>query len=489
MKFHVYKDGQLFNEFSLEGAYIFGPDRTPLRSSGNLDCKQGVIDWDSASIDAAGMALMWPVHGAGNLLLSTTRLRNRTEPYNLNLELARARLMQITIKREDWAFFDDQKNLAHKVQEAMDLFVEAIKLSSDPAKASVIADECLSKAVLVSEKLAQKYAESFLAARKKKNNFGRYTLGCNVQPGSIHDVKYCKRLFDMFGFATIPVSWAKIEQRKGEFDFSSLDKCVEVLASRKMYLSAGPLLRFSQDHIPAWLMEFQNDFSAIQDAAYNFVFTVVKRYAKQIHSWRIISGINAYNLFEFNLEQSLEITRTAAIASRTASANSKKVIDIVMPWGEYYAENQSTIPPLVYVDMVVQSGVAFDAIGVQLNFGAARHGYHLRDMMQISARLDCFAAIPKPLFITSLSVPSDADSQAAGYWKEPWSEDSQAKCMEMLYKIALGKPFVSNVTYAELADDPANVIKSSGLIAADFEPKKAYKTVGKLQKFLLSKDA
>ena len=64
--------------------------------------------------------------------------------------------------------------------------------------------------------------------------------------------------------------------------------------------------------------------------------------------------------------------------------------------------------------------------------------------MQISAMLDRFASIGKPLCITNLEVPSEdiqeGDSSDAGIWHSKWDQNLQKEWLEQFYKIALSKP-------------------------------------------------
>ncbi|MHC4906272.1 MAG: hypothetical protein ACYTEN_10660, partial [Planctomycetota bacterium] len=141
MKFQLFKNGKPLTELSLAGVYLFGADMIPLRHVDKIEFKDGLLDCQKRSQDSAGLSLLWPIEGNGQLLLNTTRLPERAEPYNLNLELARARLMQITLKREDWALFDQSDELDVMAQEVQDLFIEALQHISAPEKASVVADE------------------------------------------------------------------------------------------------------------------------------------------------------------------------------------------------------------------------------------------------------------------------------------------------------------------------------------------------------------
>ena len=196
---------------------MFGADTAPLRTSNKIRFKNGSIECSKKGSESAGFALLWPVDGFGRTLLSTTRLPERKRPYNLNVELARARLMQITLKREDWSLFEEETNsfagLAHQAQE---LFIEALQNIADSPKASVLADESLKKALVFSEKLATKHAELFVAAKCKNKVLGRHSLGCRIDPHLIDNAKYRKRLFDMFGYVTIYCHLSKFLVKVGQ---------------------------------------------------------------------------------------------------------------------------------------------------------------------------------------------------------------------------------------------------------------------------------
>ena len=463
----------------------------PLRHVDSIEFQDGIIDCQKKSHDSAGLSLLWPVKGNGQLLLHTTRLPERQEPYILNVELARARLMQITLKREDWAFFDQSNLFDQEVQEIQDLFIQSLQHIAEPAKASVFADESLSKGIEFSEKMAAKYAEQFLAIRFRNNALGRHSLGCEIDLDRIAEEKYRKWLLDMFGFITIPVNWAQIESQKDEYDFEKIDECIKYLAGRRLALCAGPLLKFTPETVPQWLLAEKPSFEKIREQAYAFVTEIVKRYSKNIHAWRVISGMNAMNCFGFNFEQVIEMTRTACLAAKAVDTKSRKMVELVYPWGEYYAHDKTTVPPLVYADMVIQSGISFDAFGLQFHFGKDVPGMHMRDMMQIASRLDCFAAVPKTVHVTGVSIPDsddgDASTGSAGCWRTKWDAGLQATWIEEFYKLALGRPYINTVTYSSLADGPLAPIKGCGLLTSKLSPKKAFLVMAKFQKTIMKK--
>ena len=277
--------------------------------------------------------------------------------------------MQIINKREDWSFFDGIEGLEDISKQAHDLFTQAVQNISDAPLAAKLADESLKKAIVLSEKLTMKQSGTLFDSRGKSHGFGRGCLGCKVDYSQIHNPQYVKKLMELFGFATIPISWAEIEPRKGDYNFSAFDTCIDVLSNQKLAICAGPLLHFSEKHLPDWLLDGETEFERIREAAYQFVSKVVSRYTGSVRAWRVLYGLNAFNHFGFSFEQILEMTRAANMAVKAASDRALKIVEVSNPWGEYYSASPNTIPPLVYVDMVVQSGINFDAFGLQMQFG------------------------------------------------------------------------------------------------------------------------
>lgn len=492
MIFEVYRDGKLLEDLDLCGEYLFGADGVPYHGSAKITFEKGIIECTKRSPEAAGLGLLWPVQGFGKLLLTTTRLPETQRHYNLNVELARTKLMEITIKREDWSSYEEEGELATILQKAKSLFVEALQHIGDPPKAAQYADESLRQALIFAEMFASKYAAVMFEMRRRSQSLGRHVLGCQVDPEMVEKPEYMERLLALFGFVTVPMSWGLIEPQKGEYDFEAIDRVIETIGARKLAICAGPLLRFEPDYLPRWL-KTNMGFEKIRDAAYEYTTRVVSRYARHVHSWKVISGINALNHFGFRFEQILEMTRAATLAVRAASSRSLKVIDVVWPWCEYYATSpDTTVPPMIYADMIVQSGISFDAFGLELVFGRNRPGMHVRDLMRISARLDDFAAMNRPLHITKVAVPGKSgddefDCNFAGYWRSEWTDKVQAHWIDQFYRIALSKPVINTVTWAGLADSASIPVPNGGLLTKSFQPKEAYKVLGRLQRQILGK--
>src|ERR1035437_729751 len=141
LRFRVFRDGAAPGDIDLSTAYLVGSDSVPIR--GEFSYLEGEIFCRKRAAGAAALNIMWATKGFGSVMLETTRLPERDEPYNLNLELARGRVMRLMQKREEWGLFDiaEAGLVNEKAVEARDLLLEAITHQEDAVKASGYADK------------------------------------------------------------------------------------------------------------------------------------------------------------------------------------------------------------------------------------------------------------------------------------------------------------------------------------------------------------
>ena len=492
LRFEAYANGKPATGLSLDGAYLVGSDGVPLRA--DISFKDGQVLCAKRAQGPAGLSLLWNVDGFGKIMLETTRLPDEDRAYNLNVELARSRLMRIAQKREDWGLFDlaEIPAIEADLERARVSFVESLK-ATDPVRASILADESLRLACDTGEKLSLFHADAFLARRRQSGSFSRRVFGCMVDLASSSE-DYRRRMHEAFDFLSVPVIWRRIEPKEQEFNWGPLDAWIEWLTANRIPVRATPLVAFNEANIPDWLYIWEKDFETVRDLVYDHINRVAERYGNYVQGWEVISGIHADNCFNFNFEQLMELTRMGATLTKQLSPRSTTIVDLIAPWGEYYARNQRTIPPLLYADMAVQSGINFDAFGLQFYFGVARDGMYVRDLMQISSMIDRFALLGKPLHITALQVPSATTTdpldawggsvsvEEGGRWHEDWSEDLQTHWLRDFIRIALSKPFVESITWRDLADYEGHYLPHGGLLNRDLSPKKAFSELVRLRK-------
>ncbi|MBI4717608.1 MAG: endo-1,4-beta-xylanase [Planctomycetes bacterium] len=490
LSFAVYSDGRLADRVNLSGAYVMGSDDVPLRA--DIVVKNGHIQCTKRAAGPAGLAILWNVEGFGSILTETVRLLERPQPYVLQVELARGRLLRISQKLEDWGLldFEGAQGILGDVERAREVLIQALQADT-PAEAAERGEKALSLAVQASETLARFHSEAFLVRRQQTGALPRRLFGCGIHLDRPSDAAR-QKLLSAFDFVTVPITWREIEPNEQTFNWKPLDAWVELLAKHRIPIKGSALLSFSERSVPDWLYIWEHDFDTIRDLAFEHVRRVINRYGQYIQVWDVVSGIHGYNCFSFNFEQLMELTRMAAALTKQTFPRSVAIIDIVAPWGEYYSRNQRTIPPLLYADMVVQSGVNFDAFGLRFLFGPAVDGMFIRDMFQVSSALDQYAKLGKALHISAVQVPSSATTPpsggagaapppAGGSWREPWSEKTQAEWLKQFITVALSKPFVESVGWHELADHTGQLVANGGLLRSDLGPKAAYNELVKLR--------
>ena len=116
----------------------------------------------------------------------------------------------------------------------------------------------------------------------------------------------------------------------------------------------------------------------------------------------------------------------------------------------------------------------------------------MRDMFQLRALLDKFATLGRPLFLTAVGSPGQAgadlgrengarlDPAAGGRWHRPWDAQLQAEWMEAVYTLALSKPYVESIAWANLADIRPS-LPGGGLLDDMMHPKPSLQRLNQLR--------
>lgn len=476
LRIKVFEDGSPAKSVDLSTAYLVGNDRVPLRA--DVKFTGGEIHFDTRSRGAAALCIQWAVPGVGRILLETPRLQERKAPYNLNLELARGQLMRIAQKREDWGLYDfpEGQPLYQEIDAARELLVAALT-AADESTAAKLADACLAAGVKVGENLTTLHADVFLKRRQDANQLAKRPLGCRIDPGQISDA-YLKQLADVFDFAVVPFSWSSIEPQDGVQKPSHLDAAIKAVWQKRIPIWGATLLSFDPVQLPTWLGKAGRDYERFREYVNRHIRHVVKTYGPYVQVWEVINAAHAYNPMGFTFEQIMDLTRISSLVVKQMSPKCQAVVGIVFPWGEYYARDARTIPPSLYAEMAVQSGINFDAFGLDIRFGTGEPGGCARDLLQLSSQLDRFGALGKPIHITAAGVPSATAQPSDGDWHGAWSPAIQAEWLRQFFRIALSKPFVESVVCLRLADgaDPNGLIDHSG------KPKPAYQEILRLHR-------
>src|SRR5688572_14520600 len=143
VKFEIYREGARLTQFAPQGATAMGPESVPI--PGEITFRDGLLVIGRSDEHPVGVSLLWDVGPLGAYQMETTRLPAREKPYNLNVELARFRLMKIVQKQEDWNLFDFPRaeKFTQRFKDAQNLFSDALGKLDDPREAATLADQSL----------------------------------------------------------------------------------------------------------------------------------------------------------------------------------------------------------------------------------------------------------------------------------------------------------------------------------------------------------
>jgi len=442
--------------------------------------------WDDEPV---GFDVLYRVSDFGRVILGTLPLAPRLTPYNLNLEVSRAKAQRIKDYLQALATdgFAPSRVLKEEVACAERLFGQAEAAENDnPPRCAALADRALSRAVWAGESIAVEAARRSLNRKIADGSSRRMLLGANLFGFGESD-DYARRFEDVFNYATLPFHWQSFEPAPGAERWHLIDAMLAWLQPRGIVAKGHPLVWFYEPCYPRWA--YRDSFEAIRDLNMERVRRVVSRCRGRIAFWDVINeahDADHANVFGFGRNKLTEITAAASRTAKDADASAGRIVNVCSPFGEYAAAKVGKWTPLEYLAACAKADVEFDAIGLQFFFGAGT-GY-CRDLLEITALLDRYAAFGKPIHVTQIGCPSSAlpaparrngaaSTNQAGEWHGRWSEALQAEWVEKFYTICCGKPYVTAVTWWDLADYESNVYPNGGLLREDFTPKPAYERV------------
>ena len=498
LKFLVYDHDQPATDWPLRNAYLVDSEGNGVRC--DIAFEDGMIVCDKREAGTAAFCLQHAIGDLGKLTLQTCLLPEREEPYLLDVELARHRLMTMYNKLEDWAMFelDSTHPVTRREEKARSQFIEALCLQNeDPIQATRLANDSLAAALDGSEELALAHSELLLNRRKEASALPRRPVGCGVGLAQGDD-RLRSGLASNVDYVQLPLPWKQLSPEENTYRWEAMDAWAEWAQSIRKPIVAGPVISFEPSCLPDWLYIWEHDYDTVRDLIYEHVEKVVERYKHVVSAWNIVSGLHVNNHFTFNFEQIMDLTRMCTMLVKKLHPSATVIVELRQPFGEYYAQNPRSIPPMMYVDLLIQSSIQFDAFGVRLPMGQAVDGQYTRDLMQISSMLDQFAGFGKQVYLT-IAAPSEPVTEVmitstaseepvdddSGHWRRPWSVGVQGHWLEAVFQIAMSKPYIEAVCWQDMIDHPDIELPLAGLVSMDHQPKVALKRLVDFRRSLL----
>ncbi len=469
-------DGKLVN------AHLLARDNQVV--PGSISLSGNLITVNTSSENNVALSLLFDAGKSGRLMLQTGILPPRDEPYMLVQELVRHRIKLFLDMCENWSLFylSDDHPAVQKWEESRIIFTDSLVAQSEE-EAAKLASQALEQAISATERLALAHAQLLLHKRYAKKPASSSAFGVAVHPNRF-DEPLRSFLTSNIDIVSLPMQWSDLEIAPGKYQWDKVDQWVKWIQQSGKHAIAGPLIDFAtKDALPKWVREQSHDFPAMRDLCYNHLEQVITRYGGAISFWNVVSGINLNTHVSLNLNHMVDLIRTAALVVRQKRKDAKVMIEIAHPFSEFVTTEANACNTSVLLTRLAQEGVRLDAVGVQLLVGK-ESGRRVRDLMLLSSKLDEFLHAEIPLIISKLGAPSETISKTDGWWKGGWDERVQEKWAEHMFAIALSKPFVNSVIWADLYDHQSMDIPSSGFLNQKGKPRAVMNKLVKMRKRL-----
>lgn len=477
----------------LERIYFCGPDELhgelPWFGRAFFSDSQLVIERNE---DESGwLHVPWRVTGHGELTLSTATLRERFEPYHLEVELARGAVNRLRNQLANWELMGLMVSdaLREAVLEATRQFSRSATAQHDPPQAAELAEVALTASVDAMNLLTESYTAQAMSARRPQGQ--RLTTLLGIQLGNqMPELDLVRQLPAAFNLCAARMSWRWIESSEGRRDWSDADAQIEWALTSGMKVSAGPLLELTDFGVPDWAYLWEGDFDALRKFMFEHVRRTVHRYRGRVQLWQIASRICQGRVLALLEEQRLQIVAQAINVAREVDPRTPMIISFDQPWGEYLASEQLDLAPLHFADALVRADLGLSGLGLEINVGYHPRASSYRTPLSLSRLVDYWSMLELPLLV-SLTVPSSAaadpraDSRirVVGNGEEGQiSPQHQREWVEQHIPLLLAKSSVQVIIWNQLTDAHTHEFPHSGMFDAARQPKPAFETLGGLRR-------
>ncbi|MGF1579176.1 MAG: endo-1,4-beta-xylanase [Gemmataceae bacterium] len=494
IKFSVPPSLSLEDVHGLErAAFCGGPDGMPFSAQVRVDPALLTLVRDFE--ESGFLAVPWRSKNAGHLVASTATLVERTNPYDLLIELARGRINTLRNQSQDWLHggLNMPVGLGHQIKDATLAFCRSLaRYPSDEAHKQ--AQTALALGAEAADELIRVYANQVFQVRAQNQQRTQgdtkldtvlgVRLGTAVPtgPGAQALTKACN------GFS-IPFSIKDTVPQEGEFNFDSYDPIVRWAVGQDQPVWGGPLIDFSSSQIPSWLWLWERDRTRIANLLCEYTAEVIEHYDNKIQTWQLTGAANVPGVLSLQDDELLWLTLQMAEAARKVSPDCDLIVGVSQPWGDYMTQEERCYSPFVFVDTLLRSGLSLSAIDIEVVMGVSPRGSFCRDLLDFSRMLDLYALLGVPLQVTlaypaSQEEDSQADSQlsaTAGYWRDGLTPETQADWAGEFVTLALCKPYVRAVQWVHYSDAEPHLFPQCGLLDGAGNPRPAFQRLRRIR--------
>lgn len=473
-------------------AYVSGPDLVPWL--GHVHYSDGELIVERSIGESGNLHVPWRTSGHGELVLTTSTLMERDEPYVLVVELARGKLNQVRNQLAEWQTIGlgVPRELEPKLRQAHEQFAAAATRQSDPDESSRLAEVALGSALDAADILVRAYTDQALAARRRQHGKLPTHLAVDLGAAPIAEAAR-KRIVTAFNAAVVSLPWRGIEATEGNYRWEPYDAQLAWCREHALRATAGPLLQLDRAGLPDWLYLWEGDFDNLLSFVSDYVETVVNRYRGQVAAWVCAARVNAGELLGLSEEDRLRLVARSIELARQLDPETPCVLRIDQPWAEFLGRVDLDISPLHFADALIRAGLGLAQIELELSIGYAPTGSPRRDLLDLSRLIDLWACLGVPLSVSIVHPSGERPDPRAGGGPKihsvgppgGWSPIAQQRFAERTIALLLAKPAVAAIAWGQLFDGQPHEFPWGGLFDATGQVKPALASIAALRRIHL----
>jgi hypothetical protein len=466
----------------LDHVHMCGQDDLPWFGRAYFSGQQLVIERNES--DSGRVFVPWRIGQAGPVLIGTSTLMERDEPYLLEVELARGMVNCLRNQLAQWEMMGltVPEGLRASIREATIDFSRAATTQSEPATAADWAEKCLVVTAAAMDQLASEYGQQVLSRRgDRRSQTRQFTSWFGVHLGArLPKAGVARQLSTTFNMVSVPVTWRSVEASEGRRHWDEADAQVAWAKSAGLRVCAGPLLELDDRGVPDWTYLWEGDFNSLLAFMLDHVRAVVERYRGKVHLWQVAARMTHGHALGLSEESRLQVAAKAISTVRQLDPTTPTVVTFDQPWAEYLAHEQLDLAPLHFADALVRADLGLSGVGLELNIGYHPGGSVPRGPLAISRLVDTWSLLELPLLV-ALTLPSSADDDPRANSKvrvlasegDVMTPDSQRDWIERHVPLLLAKSVVQVVLWNQLSDAAPHHYPHAGLFDASDRPKPA----------------
>jgi len=475
-------------EAAVQQAYLSGLDRVAwqVRATG----ADGELQLRRSVSDSGNLHFPWPVPGHGLVTLCTGSLRERPEPYQLPLELARGTLAQLRDQLSEWQTIGlaIPDRIHQKATEAVRHFSRAAVSQEQPAESAAEAEAAIRAALAAGDLLSATYTDQAISFRRRGGQKLAALMAANLGSATF-DAGAGQQYLSAFNGACVPFCWRDTEASEGTYRWELWDRQIKWSAANNLRVCGGPLLLLDSCGLPDWLALWEDDFENILSFVSDFITATIERYRGKVALWQCAARLNTGEILNLSEEDKLRMAARTVELTRRLDPQTPAVISFDQPWAEYMSRREVDFPPLHFADALVRAGLDLSGIMLEINVGYHPGGTLLRSLLEFGQQLDFWSMLGLPL-IVSISVPSAAGPDPRARRKvrlasRAWSPQVQHAWVARYLPMILAKPYVQGVVWNQLFDSQLHDFPHGGLFDQQGQAKPALRTLAQIRRTLL----